>query len=72
MLLVHPKIIDDNILIPKKEWKEILINLKKIDEIKIVEELTKKEKIDLLLGLGADIWKGVDPVKYQRNERNDW
>lgn len=25
-----------------------------------------------LVGLGADVWAGVDPLEYQRNEREGW
>jgi len=28
--------------------------------------------LESLIGLGAEIWRGIDPVEYQRKEREGW
>jgi hypothetical protein len=32
----------------------------------------ENDSLASLIGLGADVWKGVDPVEYQRREREGW
>ena len=44
------------------------------DEVKNQIIITSKPKsyAKAMRGLGSEIWKGVDPVKYMREERNGW
>lgn len=59
------------ILIPEQEWNEIVRELK--DKIDISISSDKPEKgARTLLGLGKEIWQGIDPVHYQRQERDTW
>ena len=40
-----------------------------------VEEQKKpvpQRSLEELIGLGAEIWEGIDPVEYQRREREGW
>jgi hypothetical protein len=70
MLLIHAERNTDNITIPYKDWEIVLSKLKQIEEVKVI--LTKEEKIQKLLGLGKEIWEDIDPVEYQRHERQNW
>lgn len=36
------------------------------------EDADGSDPILALDGLGAEIWKGVDPLEYQRREREGW
>lgn len=41
------------------------------ESIQQVEE-TKKHSILELAGLGADVWKGIDPQEYINQLRSEW
>jgi hypothetical protein len=73
MLRIHPEKVSGRIQVPAREWSLILSRLRKNEEVRI---LGKKKNQDAavknLIGLGKEIWKGIDPVKYQRKERAGW
>lgn len=51
-----------------------------LDLLRSIEQLLRKRNgsepqrgsLSTLYGLGAEIWEGVDPIEYQREERSTW
>lgn len=44
----------------------------KLEDEKIIMQVVRRRYTDRLRGLGKDTWKNVDPVEYQRQEREGW
>jgi len=36
------------------------------------QESSNADAIAALVGLGREVWDGIDPVEYQRREREGW
>ena len=71
MQSIHASIIDDSVIIPLSEWKIIKNKLEKTPALEIIEE-DRMQALESLIGLGKDIWDDVDPVEYQKKERESW
>lgn len=57
-------ILDGPIPVPKHTQLEIAVQP--------ASKVNGRDSILALRGLGADLWKGIDPVEYQRREREGW
>jgi len=62
------------VVIPQKVREKLGIRKGDLVEInlegeRIVMHVIRRRYTDRLRGLGKDIWKNVDPVEYQRQER---
>ena len=44
----------------------------KLSEVEASTGCVSSDPIRALQGLGAEIWEGIDPVEYQRKEREGW
>lgn len=42
------------------------------EDERIVIVPLERSVVSTLYGLGADVWKGIDPVRYQRGLREEW
>ena len=40
--------------------------------VEIPSDAVNGDPIRALVGLGEEVWEGIDPVEYQRREREGW
>ncbi|OHD11809.1 MAG: hypothetical protein A2086_03025 [Spirochaetes bacterium GWD1_27_9] len=73
MLTIHREIINHNVIIPYEDFEKVISTLQKNEEIEIIDiKKNKKESINDLIGLGKEIWKDIEPIEFQRKERDEW
>jgi antitoxin component of MazEF toxin-antitoxin module len=68
---------DNGIRLPLEVWEQIgakpgnIVELK-VDDGRIIISLLATSYADLMRGFHAEIWEGVDPDEYVRQERDSW
>jgi antitoxin component of MazEF toxin-antitoxin module len=68
---------DNGIRLPLEVWEQIgakpgnIVELK-VEDGRIIISLRAASYANLLRGFHAEIWEGVDPDEYVRQERDSW
>ena len=72
MLLIEIEKKEKKVTIAESDWRKILQRLRKVEKVTVIDPPKRPTPLEELIGLGKELWRGIDPVEYQRAERSGW